>query len=210
MERSGFITDDAVAIFGDQASCGHELETKLVSESVAEAIGKYSDGTVVEVVSLEIVRRLCREALRPDITDENLVGRVKIVAIARIQSSGRVEAWFSQVIDQQSRTEREPRRGFVGNAERAFQVDVVFLTVHLLIIISATGAAVQDQLQPRIPKGVIENNIAARKRRSLLVVLRSAHIVVVTAGNACVDLDGCARKNADTRGASFQGGCARG
>ena len=68
---------------------------ELVCKSVADTIGNYGDGIVVVIVSLEGVRGLGREALTPTVASEDFVGRVKIVTVARIQSSGRVEIWFS-------------------------------------------------------------------------------------------------------------------
>ena len=57
---------------------------KLISKSAADPIGNHANRAVVVVVSLEGVRRRCREALPPGVTNENSVGRVKIVAVAGI------------------------------------------------------------------------------------------------------------------------------
>ena len=57
---------------------------KLIAKRVTDAIGKYANGTVVVVISLEGVGSLGREAPAPVVTDEKFVGRVEIIAVARI------------------------------------------------------------------------------------------------------------------------------
>src|SRR5712671_7589712 len=84
------VAHNPVSIFGNQTGRRNELEMKLVSKGVADAIRKYTNGVVVVIVSLESVGRLGREPPAPGVTHENVVGSVKIVAVARIQSSGRI------------------------------------------------------------------------------------------------------------------------
>src|SRR5256885_16945395 len=103
------VAHNPVSIFGNQAGRRNELEMKLVCKSVAEAIGKYGDCTAVVIESFEGVGGVGREALTPVVGDEDFVGGVKIVAIARVQSAGRGKVWFSSVFDQQGRGQREPR-----------------------------------------------------------------------------------------------------
>src|SRR5207249_1648255 len=131
------IIHDAVAVLGDEFGRRDHLELKLIPERLSDAIGEKPDCLVRVLVRFKRVRCLGVEAPRPGIGHEKLVRRVKIITVSGIETAGIVEIWFGQIFQKQRRSNRKARRGFISDAERAFEIDVVTLAGDALEIINS-------------------------------------------------------------------------